>query len=212
MYKLLLILISISVFGQTSDKIKPDVRNVNWGMTITEVENLELVKKVIKKDTIIIDKGVTQLLIVPNLIINKTKTQIIYSFSNNKLISVDYIFNNDTTEHHKLFTSVVKLTSIYNNLISNKKMESLYCWSYDSDSYKQLSGGKKACSFTNKEELNSVEEIAISNKQVSEILYSVSNNRTIATFIFDIKSNYNNIRMEFIPSNTIKEQIKNSSF
>ena len=90
-------------------------------------------------------------------------------------------------------------------------MTVLYCWSYGSESYKRLSN-QKACDYKRKEDIDNIEQISQKHEHIQEALFSLSNKRSIATFIFKLKEDKDISKLQFIPSVEVKKQIINKSF
>lgn len=209
MYKLIILFLSLNTFAQTETVKSVDIRNVSWGMSIEEVKLAENSKNTLLIDTLNYSDEINQVLMVPSLIINNTKTHLYYEFRNNQLIKVVYQFHKQDT--NSLFSKVINLNRVYNNLVSNKNMQILYCWSYGSESYKRLSG-QRACDFKNKSDIDNIELLASDQEHIDEAIYTINNQRTIASFMFNLKKNTNISKLQFIPSAAVKKKIINKSF
>jgi len=209
MYKLILLLFTFNLSAQTENAKIIDVRNVSWGMTIEEVLHVEKITKTFLIDTTNYTEEINKVLVVPSLIINNTQTKLYYEFRNNRLLKVVYYFyNQDTTS---LFKRVVALNRIYNNLVSNKNMTILYCWSYGNESYKRLSN-KNACEYKKQQDIDNLELLAKDQLHIQEAVFSLNNQRSIASFIFNLKENKMISKIQFIPSKDVKKKIINNSF
>jgi len=208
-YILCFLLLPFFIFSQSFD-----IRKVTWGISPAKVIQSELpLYPSLQKDSFALKVDDTNKIITfTNLSIENHQASISYYFHNEQLIAVGYILYNDSQELN-LFGKIVRFQHIFNSLIQDKKMKPLYCWTYDNGSYKQFAG-KTDCVFSDSEVASNLEKYASDYTYITKALYVLQNERTMASFEFDLKNNNPKILgwLTFQPTSSVKEKLKSKDF
>ena len=146
-----------------------DIRKTKWGMTIEQVKQSELpltpppeapsgILHGTKKET---KNEIT----FENVVINDINTTITYRFQNGKLIEVAYRLNkNSPKKDMGLYDKVISTHFVFNNLINEKKMIFVDCWSYGLKAYGDFNVKyKNTHDYTSVELINDVQKIGTQN-------------------------------------------------
>ena len=87
------------------------------------------------------------------------------------------------------------------------------CWTYDNGSFKQFSG-KTACVFADKKTADELEHYSKEISYINRALYVLGDERTLASFEFDLKSTNPNVLcwINFTVSPKVEQTIKSTDF
>lgn len=208
---ILYFIIPTVVFSQTID-----VRRSLWGATVAEVKKAELpLNPILERDSnFVAQKQANKILSYQNVVVEKQLANIDYFFRNDKLISITFtIFQNRDSITNDLYTKQKRIQGVFNKLMLYKNMKPVYCWTYDYGSFKQQSG-KVSCSFADQTTASEIEKYAIELLHIKRALFVLGNERTLASFEFDIKNNNKEILcwLNFNPTNKVEQTIQSTDF
>ena len=193
-----------------------DVRKSVWGATSTDVKKAELplVPSFEKDSNFISQKQANKVISYKNVVVEKQLAQIDYYFRNDKLVSISFsLQQNKDTVFADLYAKIIQVQSIFNKLLDVKKMKTVYCWTYDNGSFKQLSR-RTACIFADKITALELEKYGQTVIIVNRAIYVIGNERSLASFEFDIKNNDNKIFcwINFCPTITVEKLLQSTDF
>jgi hypothetical protein len=205
------LLIFPSVFAQSID-----VRRSLWGATSGDVKKAELpLTPFLEKDSnCIAQKQANKIVSFHNVIVEKQMANIDYFFRNDQLVAISFtIFQKKDSISTDLYSKLVKIQGIYNKMVQYKSMKPVYCWTYDNGSFKQQSG-KVSCTFADQVVAGEVEKYGLTLKYINRALFVLGNERTLASFEFDIKNNDKTVLcwLNFSPTNKVEQTIQSSDF
>lgn len=205
------ILVLPSVFAQSID-----VRRSVWGATSADVKKAELplVPFLEKDSNFVTQKQANKIVSFHNVVVEKQLANIDYFFRNDQLVAISFtIFQKKDSVSNDLYSKLTKIQGIYNKLVQFKNMKPVYCWTYDNGSFKQQSG-KVSCTFADQVVAGEVEKYGATLSHINRALFVLGNERSLASFEFDIKNSNKNVLcwLNFSPTNKVEQTIQSSDF
>jgi hypothetical protein len=205
------ILFSFTGFSQSID-----VRRSVWGASSADVKKAELplVPSLEKDSNFISQKQANKIISYYNVVVEKKLAQIDYFFRNDKLVSICFtIQQKKDSTLTSLYSKISQMQGIFNKFVQIKGMKPVYCWTYDNGSFKQQSQ-KTACVFADQTTAIELEKYAQPLTLVNRALFVLGNDRSLASFEFDVKNNDNNILcwINFCPTIAIEQTIQSTDF
>jgi len=193
-----------------------DVRRSVWGATSADVKKAELplVPFLEKDSNFVAQKQANKIITYYNVVVEKQLANIDYFFRNDQLVAISFtIFQNKDSISTDLYSKLQKIQGIYNKFVQFKDMKPVYCWTYDNGSFKQQSG-KVSCTFADQVVAGEVEKYGAKLNYVNRALFVLGNNRSLASFEFDIKNKNKNILcwLNFSPTSNVEQTIQSSDF
>lgn len=208
---IIILFVSIVVYSQSID-----VRRSVWGASSADVKKVELplVPSLEKDSNCISQKQANKIISYSNVVVEKQLAQIDYFFRNDKLIAISFTINqNKDSVNSGLYSKINKVQGIFNKFVQVKGMKPVYCWTYDNGSFKQQSR-KTACTFADKTTAEELEKYGLTIQIVNRALFVLGNDRSLASFEFDVKDKERNVLcwINFTPTNTVEQQILSTDF
>lgn len=193
-----------------------DVRRNVWGASSADVKKAELplVPSIEKDSNFISQKQANKIISYYNVVVEKQLAQIDYFFRNDKLVALCFtIQQKKDSASSNLYSKINQVQGIYNKLVQAKSMKPIYCWTYDNGSFKQQSQ-KTACTFADKTTAAELEKFGSTLKYVNRALFVLGNERSLASFEFDIKNNENNVLcwLNFCPTKNVEQSLQSTDF
>lgn len=193
-----------------------DVRKSLWGASLADVKKAELplIPAIEKDSNFISQKQANKILSYYNVVVEKQLAQIDYFFRNDKLVAISFTLKqNKDSVSANLYSKIIQIQGIFNKLVQIKGMKPLYCWTYDNGSFKQQSG-KTACTFADQTTASELEKDCLTLTLVNRALFVLGNERSLASFEFDIKNNENKILcwINFTPTNIVEQSLQSTDF
>lgn len=213
--KLVFILIASFIYI-TSYSQSIDVRRSVWGASSADVKKVELpLIPVFEKDSdFISQKQANKIVSYKNVVVEKQLAQIDYYFRNDKLIAICFILQQKKDSVlPNLYSKTNQIQGIFNKFVQVKGMKPVYCWTYDNGSFKQQSR-KTACTFVDQITAAELEQYGQTLNIVNRALFVLGNERTLASFEFDIKNIDNNVLcwINFSPTNVVEQSLQSTDF
>jgi hypothetical protein len=204
-------LINVIGFSQSID-----VRRSVWGATSSDVKKAELplIPFLEKDSNFISQQQANKIISYHNVIVEKQLANIDYFFRNDQLVAISFtIFQNKDSVSTDLYSKLQKIQGIYNKFVQFKNMIPVYCWTYDNGSFKQQSG-KVSCTFADQVVAGEVEKYGAALNYINRALFVLGNERSLASFEFDIKNKDKNVLcwLNFSPTSKVEQTIKSSDF
>jgi hypothetical protein len=213
--KLAFILIAV-LYNFISYSQSIDVRRSVWGASSADVKKVELpLIPVFEKDSdFISQKQANKIVSYKNVVVEKQLAQIDYYFRNDKLIAICFILQQKKDSVlPNLYSKTNQIQGIFNKFVQVKGMKPVYCWTYDNGSFKQQSR-KTACTFVDQVTAAELEQYGQTLNIVNRALFVLGNERTLASFEFDIKNIDNNVLcwINFSPTNVVEQSLQSTDF
>ena len=193
-----------------------DVRRSVWGASSAEVKKVELplIPSFEKDSNFISQKQANKIVSFKNVVVEKQLAQIDYYFRNDKLVAISFIIQQKKDSvFTPLYSKINKIQGIFNKLVQVKGMKPVYCWTYDNGSFKQQSR-KTACTFADQQTAIELEQYGLTLSIVYRALFVLGNERTLASFEFDIKNIENNVLcwINFSPTSVVEQTLQSTDF
>lgn len=209
----IIVILFISIIGYSQSI---DVRRSVWGASSADVKKVELplVPSLEKDSNCISQKQANKIITYSNVVVEKQLAQIDYYFRNDKLVAICFTINqNKDSVYADLYSKINKVQGIFNKFVQVKAMKPVYCWTYDNGSFKQQVR-KTACTFADKTTAEELEKYGSEIKIVNRALFVLGNDRSLASFEFDVKDKERNVIcwINFSPTNTVEQQLQSTDF
>jgi hypothetical protein len=193
-----------------------DVRKSAWGATSADVKKAELplIPSIEKDSNFISQKQANKIISYYNIVVEKQIAQIDYFFRNDKLVAISFtIQQKKDSGLTNLYSKINQLQGIFNKLVQIKGMKPVYCWTYDNGSFKQQAQ-KTSCTFADKTTATELEKYGLALNYVNRALFVLGNERSLASFEFDIKNNDNTVLcwLNFSPTKTVEQLLQSTDF
>lgn len=213
--KFILILVAL-IFNFIGYSQSIDVRRSVWGATSANVKKAELplIPSVEKDSNFISQKQANKIISYNNVVVEKQLAQIDYYFRNDKLVAISFTLQQKKDSVlANLYSKINQVQGIFNKFVQVKNMKPIYCWTYDNGSFKQQSG-KTACTFADQNTATELESYGLTLNIVNRALFVLGNERSLASFEFDIKNNEKNVLcwINFCPTNIVEQSIQSTDF
>lgn len=193
-----------------------DVRRSLWGASSADVKKAELplIPSLEKDSNIISQKQANKIVTYNNVVVEKKLAQIDYFFRNDRLIAICFTLQQKKDSASvTLYEKINQVQGIFNKFVQIKGMKPIYCWTYDNGSFKQQSR-KTACTFADKTTATELEQYSATLSIVNRALFVLGNDRSLASFEFDIKNNDNNVLcwINFTPTKAVEQTLQSTDF
>jgi len=193
-----------------------DVRKSVWGASSADVKKAELplVPSLEKDSNFISQKQANKIISYYNVVVEKKLAQIDYFFRNDKLVAICFTLQQKKDSvSASLYSKINQVQGIFNKVVQVKGMKPVYCWTYDNGSFKQQSG-KTDCTFADQTTATELEKYGLTLNYVNRALFVLGNDRSLASFEFDIKNTDDKVLcwINFCPTNIVEQSMQSTDF